>query len=198
MLDSLFLVDPLHSLVMGVGVRVVTEEASSVIDDPAAAFVEAPEAAVVKVDVPEAVVDRFEADVLLQQSVADGHAVAMPADAAVAADAPHFEMAGILGREQPRRKRVGRWPIDGRRRTLLERFLRALLMVQRPPARETGLLRAARRGRWPRDLSFKRAMHAFVAGILFGVPRLDELRYDAELDPPDRQRRQPRQGPPRA
>src|SRR3970282_1910918 len=169
-LDSLFLVDPLPSLVMGVGVRVVTEEASSVIDDPAAAFVEAPEAAVVKVDVPEAVVDRFEADVLLQQSVADGHAMAMPADAAVAADAPHFEMAGILGREQPRRKRGGRWTIDGRRRPLPVRFMRTLLIVQRPPARETGLLRAARRGRWPRGLSFKRAMHAFVAGILFGGP----------------------------
>lgn len=64
----------------------MSKQAASVFDDAAEAFVEPAEVALVEVDVPQAVVDRFEADVLLHQGMTDGHAVRLPPDAAIATD----------------------------------------------------------------------------------------------------------------
>ncbi len=53
-----------------------------------------------KVYGPDAVVDFFEADVLIGKDVADVYPVGVPANAPVPTDAPDFEMGRILdGRE---------------------------------------------------------------------------------------------------
>ncbi len=51
-----------------------------------------------KVHRPHAVVDFFKADVLIGEDVTDVDPVGLPANAAVAADAAHFEMGGIVDR----------------------------------------------------------------------------------------------------
>ena len=71
------------------------------------AFVKPAEAAGEEEHVPKAIIDRFNADVLLKQGVTDGHAVGVPADAAVAADPADFKVAGIVRRGEAHG--VGPW-----------------------------------------------------------------------------------------
>jgi hypothetical protein len=106
MIDRLFEVDALHSW------WAVPNESSAIIDDAAAAFIEAPKATLVKRDIPEAIVDRFKADVLLDEGVTHGHAVVLPANSPVAADAAHFGVAGILRHAEPSRQRSWRRTVD--------------------------------------------------------------------------------------
>ncbi len=63
-------------------------------------FVKAPKIERAKVHGPDAVVDFFEADVLIREDVTDVYPVGVPANAPVTTDAPDFEMGWILdGRE---------------------------------------------------------------------------------------------------
>jgi hypothetical protein len=50
-----------------------------------------------EIEGPEAVVDFFEADVFLEQAVADVDPALLPSDAAVFADLSDFEVSGVLG-----------------------------------------------------------------------------------------------------
>ncbi len=60
----------------------------------------APEIKEAKVHGPYAVVDFFEADVLIGEDVADVYPMGVPANAPVTTDAPDFEMGRVLyGRE---------------------------------------------------------------------------------------------------
>ncbi len=67
------------------------------------AFVEPPQAERSEVEIPFAIIDLGEADVLLAQGLTDIDPLLVPADAAVAADAAHFRMAGVLERREPAR-----------------------------------------------------------------------------------------------
>lgn len=167
-----------------------------VIDDPAAAFVEPPEPTIVKVDVPEPIVDGLEADVLLDQGVAHGDPVLLPADSPVPADEADLVVAGILRRPEAR----GHWargrPIHRGGGPLPEGLVRALLVIEGPPVREPDLLRAAGGGRGPGSFGLEGAVQAFVPRILFRMPGLDEFGPNAQLDPPDRERREAREGLP--
>ena len=54
-----------------------------------------------EVEGPDAVVDLFQANVLLDDAGADVDPALLPADAAIAADATDLEVAGILQRREP-------------------------------------------------------------------------------------------------
>ena len=54
-----------------------------------------------EVERPDAVIDLLQADILLDDAGADVDPAFLPADAAVAADAADFEVAGILQRREP-------------------------------------------------------------------------------------------------
>ena len=69
---------------------------------------EAPELDRSIVQVPLAVVDFDETDVLLPQDVADVDPALVPADAAVGADPAHLVVGGVLERRQLRRIRPRR------------------------------------------------------------------------------------------
>ena len=60
-----------------------------------------------EVDIEEAVVDLFEADIVASQEAADGHAVRVPADASVGADEASFKMTRIGDEFQGLGKRSG-------------------------------------------------------------------------------------------
>ena len=142
-------------------------------------------------DGPQAVVDLLEADPLTPERFAEVEAVALEADAALAPDPPHLKVAGVadlrlVHRISPRRLRVelGRWH-------LADRLVRPLVVVLVAEAVEGRLLGLEARRRRSRRLCLQRAVHPLVAAILLRMAGLDEDRLDAELDPPDRQPRQP-------
>ena len=94
-------------------------------------------------DLPQRVVDLLERDVLLAQHMGDVHPVIVPADAAVATDAPHLAMRWILERREARRIRARRGRVAGRGRPLRERFVGALVVVLPAKTIEAALLRGA-------------------------------------------------------
>jgi hypothetical protein len=74
---------------------------------------------------------------------------------------------------------------------LPQRFVRAFVVELVEEAVESSLLSPAG-GRWrPGGFGFQRTMHTFMAAVLFGVGRLDQLRVDAQSDPPDRESGEP-------
>jgi hypothetical protein len=48
----------------------MAKQAAAVVNDPTASLIKASQPALIKIDIPESVVDRFEADVFLDQSMA--------------------------------------------------------------------------------------------------------------------------------
>jgi hypothetical protein len=70
-------------------------------------FMEATEFDGSEIDFPEAVVDLFEADVLLSEEMADVDPAGVPTDAAVATDAADLEVSGVLEGRQLYGERPG-------------------------------------------------------------------------------------------
>jgi hypothetical protein len=80
-----------------------------------------------EIEGPEAVVNFFEAEVFLEQAVADVDPAFLPADAAVFADLSDLEVSGVLGWRETWRQgsRGGLVEIGGR--PVLERFVRPVV-----------------------------------------------------------------------
>src|SRR5437899_3484505 len=76
--------------------------------DPPAPFVQAAESNGAKMEIPEAVVDRLEADVFPDQDGTHGHGARVPRHRAAGADAPNFKVARILEQRQPVGQAAGR------------------------------------------------------------------------------------------
>ncbi len=69
----------------------------------------------------------------------------VPANPAVATDAPDFEVRRILEERQPARIEPRGRGIEANRRPLAERFMRSLVVVVKPKGIEAALLGAERR-----------------------------------------------------
>src|SRR6202161_3715740 len=127
------------------------------------------------------------ADRFADQRFADKHALALPHDLARTAHAADLVFGIVPGILDALRHRPRRWRVDLLRRPLAECFVRTLFIVVSPEDIETGLLLARIGCRRTRSLCLEGAMHALVAAILLRRRRMDEMRLDAELDPPCRQ-----------
>lgn len=92
------------------------------------AFVEPAEAERAEVDIPLGIIHLDEADVLAAEGLTDIHPVAVPADAAVVADAADLVVARVLERGEAARVRPRGRRVDARRRLLVERLVRPLLV----------------------------------------------------------------------
>ena len=138
-----------------------------------------------EVDVPEVVVDLFEADELSGEYVADVDPAGVPSDASVPADPSDLEVSGVLDGGQVFRERSWRGRVYGSGGELSQRFVRSLLIVLEPERVEPSLLSGEVAGRWSCGLRLEGSVHSFVSSVLLGVRGLDELGVDAELDPPD-------------
>ena len=69
--------------------------------------------------------------------------------------------------------------------------MRSHLVVRSLKAVEPSLLCSPVGGGRSCGLSLERSVHAFVSSVLLGVSWLDELRVNAESDPPDGEPRDP-------
>src|SRR5436190_18916936 len=91
--------------------------------EPLAPFIETPEPHGAKVQVPDPIIDRFEADRLTPQDRADADHARVPRNRATRADASDFVVTGIRERHQLLGKRSPRGGIDPPRRLLGERLV---------------------------------------------------------------------------
>ncbi len=131
-----------------------------------------------------------DADRFADQRLGDEDALAFPRDLARTAHAPDL-VIGIVPRLPDAIRHLPlRWRVDLVRRSLAECFMRPLFVVVPAEGVEALLLLGRVRGRRARGLGLEGAMHALVATILLRGGRMDEVRLDAELDPPRRQSRQ--------
>src|SRR5882672_4980173 len=131
-----------------------------------------------------------DANQLADQRLGDENALAFPHDLARAAHAPDLVIGIIPRLLEAIRHFPPRWRVDLVRRSLAERLVRPLLVVVPAEGVEAPLLLGRIRGRRSRGLGLEGAMHALVAAVLLRRGRMDEVRLDAELDPPRRQSRQ--------
>src|ERR1700722_824331 len=131
-----------------------------------------------------------DANQFADQRLGDEYALAFPHDLARAAHAPDLVIGIVAMLLDAIRHLPLRWRVDLVRRSLAERFMRPLFVVVSAEGVEAPLLLGRIRGRRARGLGLEGAMHALMAAILLRRGWMDEVRLDAELDPP---RRQPRQ-----
>ncbi len=137
-----------------------------------------------------AVVELSEADEFADQSLADEGVLASPFDFAPRAHPPRL-MVGVVPRVlDARRHRARRGRIEVGRRPLPERLVRPLLVIVTAERVEARLLLIGVGGRRPRGLLLERTMHALMAPVLLRRGGPDEMRLDAELEPPGRKARQ--------
>src|SRR5438132_302765 len=80
-----------------------------------------------EMEIPNAVVDGLETDVLVRQYGADGQHPRLPGDGARGTDAAEFVMPRILHRAEMARHGAWRFRIEAIRRLLRERFMRTFV-----------------------------------------------------------------------
>lgn len=152
--------------------------------DSAGGLVEAAEQGRVEQDVPEAIVDLLEGDVLAVERLAEEDLTGSEAKAARIRDPSNFAVTRVLGTGDALRERPRRGHPDRARRGVIERLMRALVVEAAAENVEASLLRGMVRSGWPSGVSLQRAMHAFVRAVLLRTAGEDALMRDAQLHPP--------------
>ena len=137
------------------------------------------------VDIPDSIADFFESNVLPLEQMREGHALACPPEASVAAHESLLKVSGILDRRKPGRKLPRRRLVSRSGRLLVEGFVRAFFVELFTEVIEAALLAAQCRGRRPCGLLLEGLVHTLMSAVLFGVTGFDEFGIDAEADPPD-------------
>src|SRR3989454_6723290 len=158
--------------------------------NPQMALAQTAEAQRPKVDVPDPVVDLLEADVFADADRGDVDPAAVPPHAPAGADVPDFEAVRGLEGGQPSPPRPRRRAVTRRRRLLVERLMGPLVIELLAEDVEAALLRRETARRRPRGLRLQGTVHPFMPAVLVRAPGLDELRQNAEADPPRRELRQ--------
>src|SRR5258707_1681609 len=165
---------------------------------PVEASVIAVDKAELEVGVADTPFTRFgpvDADRFADQYLADEDLIALPLDLAVGADAANDTAVVVVGFAHG----TGIKPQRGSIETggILERqsFVRPLAVEDASELIEAFLLFDQGRRRRLGCRIFERSVHALMPAVLLRLGRLDPLRPDAELDPPQRQRRE--NSPPR-
>src|SRR5258708_4958541 len=139
---------------------------------------------------PNHVVPGFEvgdADEFSDQGLADEDKLALPLDLTCVADAANLMIGIIPGVFDPVRHGALRGGVKLRRRPLPERLGRTLLVGMPAKVIEADLAVGWVSGSWAVRLFLQGAMHALVPPILLRRSGADEVRFDAELEPPGRQ-----------
>src|SRR5436189_1915970 len=163
--------------------RSKAQETAVAIDDPKIALAEAR-------DVTAALV-LGQADELAGQCLADEHVLAAPLDRPRRTYSSHFVVCVIPRVLETRRQSVIRRLPARRRWRLLQRLVRPLLVVVPAEQIEARLLLARIRRGGLGGLRLQCSVHALVPAVVLRARRRDVARLHPELQPPNRQRREP-------
>lgn len=153
-------------------------------------FVQSPETKWSEVDIPNAVVDLLETDVLTSESVGDAHPVLIPANSTVATDEPDLEVPRVLDGWQRLREAAVGGSIDRSGRFLTEGLMGPFEVVLLAEGVEAPLLSLQVAGGWTSRLGLERSVHPLVSTVLLRVGGFDELGVNPETDPPDGESRE--------
>src|SRR5262245_11463693 len=136
---------------------------------------------------PLAAVGLGKTDRLTDQDLADEDEFAAPLDLAVAAHAAHRERVGID--HFAHRTWIGprRWDVVGSRCLESERLVRPLFVEVAAERVKARLLLGDRRGRRGCGFGLERAVHTLMTPVLLRLSRINPLRNNAKLEPPNRQ-----------
>src|SRR5208282_5034233 len=126
-----------------------------------------------------------EANQFARERLADEDEFAPPFDFAGGADPARLVVGVIPGLVDPLGH--GAWGrcVELGRGRLAQRLVGTFLVVMAAELVEARLLFARVGGRRLRGLRLQRAMHAFVTSVLLWRSGTDEMRLDAQLEPPD-------------
>ena len=139
-----------------------------------------------KPDDPVAVLRFGEPDGLPADRFADKHQRAVPPDLPRLLDAAYLVRGVVPRLLEARRVGTGRRHLVPRRRLLVQRLMRAHGIELGPHPIEAPLLVLRRRGRRRRGLLLKGQMKPLVPPVLLGMPRVDPIELNPELQPPPR------------
>ena len=154
------------------------------------AFIQAPELDRTKIARPDSVVDLLQPDLLRGQSLRDVHPARFPAHPTVGADITDLEMVGVLqGRHLLWIRLVGR-RVEGSWWFEINRLMWTQVIGFVSKIVEPLLLSTQAGCRRASGFRLESSVHAFMAGVLLRMGRLDQLREDAQSDPPHRELRQ--------
>lgn len=140
---------------------------------------------------PDPVAHLLEAHVLPHEEQTHKNFPVVPLDGSVPGYPPDLEVPGVLRGGQVLWKGLLRRLVDRGRGLLLERFMGPLVIVDPPEPIEGPLLGPHRFLGRTGGPGLQRTVHPFVASVLLRLAGLDPLRDDPQLDPPDRELRDP-------
>src|SRR5690606_16653514 len=148
------------------------------------------ELVVVVANAPDVVVDLNDSDPFPSKGASEKVSSAAELEMPGEGELSKLGVAGIVRLRETLRKGPQRAGVQGSRRPLAQRFMRANVVEVGTKAIEARLLSAEVLFGRPGRFRLHRAVHAFVSAILIRTTRGDPLMLDAELDPPDTQRAQ--------
>lgn len=153
-------------------------------------FVHSSESQGTEVDIPDAIIDLFQADVFTAQGVGDADPMFIPSDPTVATDETNLEVSRVLERWQLSGESADGWSIDRSRRFLTKGLMGPFEVVLLAEGVEAPLLSLEIAGRRTRRLGLERSVHALVSTVLLRVGGFDELGVNPQTDPPDGESRE--------
>ena len=124
------------------------------------------------------------------EGVAEERLTRLQANVPAVAHAPDFPVQRVVWVRPVFRVRARRRAPEGARCAVADAFVRPLVVIALAEGVEATLLGAQAAGGRPGRLALALAMHPFVGAVLLWTRRRDALMHDAELHPPDVQRRQ--------
>jgi hypothetical protein len=153
-------------------------------------FVHFSEAQWTEVDIPDAVIDLFQADVFTTKSLGDADPMSIPSDPTVAANEPNLEVSRILDWGHLSGESTFGSSVDRSRGLLSEGLMGPFEVVLLAERVEASLLGLEVARRWTGSLGLESSVHPLMSTVLFRVGGFDELRVDPEADPPDGESRE--------
>jgi len=142
-----------------------------------------------KVDLVNTWLDWLEADPLSAEGSADHSHSSTPAHAAVGSHTARGPTAAVAQFRQRTAISSSTFPIEAGRHLLLQRFMRAVMVVVMNETRTALLLSTRCRRRWRSDFGFINSMHLFVSAVVLRASSTRELHLDIQEEPPGRESR---------
>jgi len=153
--------------------------------DPNGFFKQATQFNRTEINVPEPMIKLFQANAKTGNCRRDRDPFVAPANTAILTDQPSLEVSRIDKSWKHSRQWARGRGVQGCRSSQVDSFMRPETIVFVTKAIEPPLLLRQVSSRRTRSLRLQDTVHPFMLPVLLGLSWLNQLRSDAEPDPPD-------------